>query len=301
MIEKILIACLVFFLPILLSQGDDGGGQSGVMTVKDLLAIPRAPADFRIFYGDDPQQFGELRLPAGQGPFPVAVIIHGGCWLSDYNLDHISPLAAALTGEGLATWSLEYRRIGDRGGGWPGTFIDAAAGLDHLRTLAHDYDLDPDRVVVVGHSAGGHLALWLSVRNKLDSSSALYSSNPLPLTGVVSLAGIGDLELALKTEICGDSVSRLMGGPPEKFPERYALGSPVKLLPAEIPQLLIQGLQDTVVPAESVRSYDTEARRCGQRVDLVLIPGVGHYELIIPGTPAWPEVRKAVLDLLHRR
>jgi acetyl esterase/lipase len=124
------------------------------LTVEDLLAVPPTPADYRIAYGDDPNQFGQLRLPKEEDQVPVVIVIHGGCWLSQYDLHHISPLASEITKMGLATWSLEYRRVGNEGGGWPGTFKDIAAGADYLRKLARDFPLDLSRVVTIGHSAG---------------------------------------------------------------------------------------------------------------------------------------------------
>ena len=134
------------------------------MTSADLATFPNPPADHVIAYGADKLQFGELRLPAGDGPHPVMVLVHGGCWLAEFDITHIRKLAAAFAAEGIATWALAYRRVGDDGGGWPGTFDDVAAGTDHLSQIATQFNLDPDRVVVAGHSAGGHLAIWLGKR-----------------------------------------------------------------------------------------------------------------------------------------
>ena len=160
-------------------------------------------------------------MPEGDGPFAVVVVVHGGCWLSEYNLDHVASFCVALTDVGLATWSLEYRRVGDEGGGWPGTFEDVARGVDHLRRLEKDYPLDLERVVAVGHSAGGHLVLWLAARSLLTEDSAIAGNNPLPLSGVVALAGVSDLEAAHEQNVCGDVVARLLGGTPEQVPARY--------------------------------------------------------------------------------
>ena len=133
-----------------------------LMTSNDLDHLVAPPAEARISYGDDALQFGELRLPDGPGPHPVAIVIHGGCWLGEFDLTHIGTLAEALNEEGIAAWVIEYRRIGNPGGGWPGTFEDVARGADHLRKIAKEHPLDLDRVIAVGHSAGGHLALWLA-------------------------------------------------------------------------------------------------------------------------------------------
>lgn len=268
------------------------------LTVQDVLAWPAVPADYRIVYGnDDPLQFGELRLPKGPGPHPVAIIIHGGCWLSRYDLTHIGNLCAALTRAGVATWSLEYRRVGDSGGGWPGTFEDVAHGADHLRALSRPHPLDLRRVIAVGHSAGGHLALWLAARHRLPRESEVRTAVPLPLRGVVSLAGVPDLR-RFKRPGCSDAVIQLLGGPPEKFPARYQQTSPIELLPLGVPQRLIHGRQDQVVPLELAREYEAAAVKKGDDVKLIDVEEAGHFELIAPQSSAWPAVEDAVLSLL---
>jgi acetyl esterase/lipase len=267
------------------------------MTVKDLLAIPPTPADHVIPYGKDPLQFGQLRLPEGSGLHPVVIIIHGGCWLSQYDLQHISPLATALAREGFATWSLEYRRVGNEGGGWPNTFLDVAHGADYVRELAKNFPLDLGRVLTLGHSAGGHLALWLAARPKLPSSSALYVDDPVSIHGVVSLAGVGDLGLPEYQTLCGSVVPKLMGGNPSEVPERYAHGSPIELLPIGIPQILVQGAGDPTVSLISAQAYHKAAQKCGDKTQLVVIQDAGHFEVVVPTTSSYPEVRKAVLAL----
>jgi acetyl esterase/lipase len=269
------------------------------MTVKDLLAIPPTPADHRIAYGEDPNQFGQLRLPKREGLFPVVIVIHGGCWLSQYDLHHISPLATEITKMGMATWSLEYRRIGNEGGGWPGTFQDVAAGADYLKDLAKEFPLDLERVIVIGHSAGGHLALWLAARSKIPPKELLHDPDPLPVKGVISLAGVGDLSLAGLQGVCGGAIPKLMGGAPADVPDRYAQGSPLKLLPLGVPQILIQGAKDQIVPVKSAADYYEAAKKSGDKVDLVLLQEAGHFELIMPATFAWPEVRKAIEALIQ--
>ncbi len=264
------------------------------MTVKDLMNLSPTPADYRIAYGDDPNQFGQLRLPSKEGPFPVVIVIHGGCWLSQYDLHHISPLAAEITKMGVATWSLEYQRVGNEGGGWPGTFQDVAAGADHLRKLAQEFPLDLNRIIAIGHSAGGHLALWLAARHKIPENGVLYKQNPLPVKGVVSLAGVGDLSPPNLQEICGGVIQKLMGGTRAEVPDRYAQGSPLELLPLGVPQILIQGSRDQIVPVESVRDYYEAARKSGDKADLVILQEAGHFEVVMPTTFAWPEVRKAI-------
>jgi acetyl esterase/lipase len=269
------------------------------MTVKDLLDLSPTTADYRISYGTDPHQFGQLRLPEMEGLFPVVIVIHGGCWLSQYDLHHVSPLATEITKMGYATWSLEYRRIGNDGGGWPGTFLDIADGIDHLRELEKEFPLDLERVVTIGHSAGGHLALWTASRHKIPAKGELFRKNPLPIRGVIALAAIGNLDLPDLQEICGGAIAKLMGGTPAEVPERYAQGSPLELLPLGIPQIFIQGAKDPIVPMESVQYFCEAAEKSGDKVKLIILEEAGHFEVVMPTTFAWPEVQKAVKTLIR--
>lgn len=267
------------------------------LTFEDIRKLPAPPADRRIAYGSDPSQFGDLRLPEGTGPHPVVIVVHGGCWFSEYDLNHLASFSAALTRLGVATWSLEYRRIGQSGGGWPGTFADVARGADYLRVLARRYPLDLRRVIVVGHSAGGQLALWLAARRRLPKDSPLYAPHPLTLRGVVPLAGITDLRRYRPR--CGDAVTKLLGGSPEDVALRYQQTSPVELLPVGVPQRLIQGEQDRIVPIEFGRDYEAAARNSGDDVHLSVIPAAGHFELIAPQSAAWPVIEEAINTLLR--
>jgi acetyl esterase/lipase len=235
------------------------------------------------------------------GPHPVVVLVHGGCWLAEYDLGHVASLAAALTEAGVATWSVEYRRVGNDGGGWPGTFLDLAAAADHLRQLADDYSIDLGRTVAVGHSAGGHLALWLAARHRLSPGDPLRGPSPLPLAGVVALAGIPDLAAYAAPTGCGAAVPELLGGVPEEVPERLRRASPIELLPLGTSQILVVGEVDSIVPAEQAESYAAAARQAGERVELRDVPAAGHFELITPGSVAWPTVRDAVLDIIAAR
>lgn len=268
------------------------------VTWKHIAAMPVPPADHVIAYGSDSLAFGELRLPPGAGPHPVAIVVHGGCWRSEYDLKHIGPLSAALTYKGVATWTLEYRRIGDAGGGWPGTFEDVSRGADHLRELASRFSLDLSRVVAVGHSAGGHLALWLAARKNLPASSALHSANPLPLRGVVALAAITDLrEYARDSSYCNASVPLLLGGTAAEVPDRYAETSPIDLLPLGVPVRLVHGSGDKVVPVAQGQAFAAAAKQRGDDARFVPVEGAGHFDLIAPAAPAWREVERAVLEL----
>ena len=266
------------------------------LTFEDIKKLPAPPTAQRLSYGPDPSQFGELRLPKGKKPYPVVVVIHGGCWYSEYDLSHVANFNASLTRLGVATWSLEYRRIGNPGGGWPGTFADVGAGTDHLRVLARSYPLDLKRVIVVGHSAGGQLALWLAARQRLPGDSPLYVSNPLRMRGVVSLAGITDL--ARFRPYCGGAVGKLLGGSPEEFPARYKQTSPIELMPRKVEQRLIHGALDQIVPADYSKDYTARSRKKGDSVRLTILPHAGHFDLIAPQSSAWPAVENAVRSLL---
>jgi acetyl esterase/lipase len=274
------------------------------MRVQDVLQLPFDEPDTVLFYGTDSLQFGELRLPKGKGPHPVVVILHGGCWsaaIADLHL--MDPMASALRKAGYATWNLEYRRVGDEGGGWPGTFLDVAAGVDYLRTIAPDFRLNLKQVVVAGHSAGGHLALWLGARHRLPAQSPLASGKPLALSGILSLAGIPHPESYLVRDkpTCGSNVSKLLGGFPEDFPERYRQASPQDLAPLRAPQILLTGARDGIVPSVHMETYARKAAEAGdKRIQIKEIPGAGHFEVIAPGSSAWPEIEQALRKLMDK-
>jgi acetyl esterase/lipase len=229
------------------------------------------------------------------------IFLHGGFWQSAYNLEYGGHLCQMLAGEGVATWNVEYRRVGEAGGGWPGTLLDVAAATKHVTVLSRSYPLDLSRVVVSGHSAGGHLALWLAARHRVPVESPLHGPVQLPLRGVVSVAGVSDLiaasELGLREEYVGH-VSGLMGGTLTQVPERYAAGSPAALLPFGTPQILIHGSEDDVVPLEFSEHFTRQARAAGDDAVCVTIPGADHFEPVDPLTSAYAVVRRSLLDLL---
>lgn len=274
-----------------------------LLTVTAVNQLPSKPPDALVVYGSDSLQFGELRLPAGSGPFPVAIVIHGGCWMSRYaTLRNTAALADALRDNGFATWNIEYRRADDPGGGWPGTFEDVAAAADQLQILAASRPLDLTHVVAVGHSAGGHLALWLAGRKKLNRASVLYVEHPLVLAGVVSLAGPGDLAefLARDGKGCGGAVRQLMGGTPTEVPDRYGQGSPIALLPLGVPHILIAGTLDHIVPPRTAAAWIDAATRSGDVARSIEVAKAGHFEVIAPGSAAWPAVLEAVREVAGR-
>ena len=261
---------------------------------------PPATAGLRIAYGRAPSQFGELRLPDGAGPHPVVVLLHGGCWSRGFDLRYLSQLADAITREfGVATWNVEYRRLGEPGGGWPGTMLDVAQAVDHLRALAPEHRLDAGRVIAVGHSAGGQLALWLGSRPRLRPNSAVYRPQPLAVQGVIGLAPITDLvAFGEGPGGCNAAVDDLMGGTSTQQLARYSLVSPRALLPLAVSQWLIQGELDPIVPTAGVRAYAAAARSEGDASELRVIPDAGHFEPVLTQGAAWDALREALRTLL---
>jgi acetyl esterase/lipase len=270
----------------------------------DLATAPVPAGAVRFSYGKDPLQFGELRLPKTTGPHPVAIVIHGGCWMAKLGtmdpravaIDNMRPLANALTEAGIATWNIEYRRLGDAGGGWPGSFRDVASAADFLRTIAAKEQLDLNRAVSIGHSAGGHFALWLAARKRIAKDSDLYSANPLPLAGVVDLDGPGDLKatLPLQQPVCGSPViTDLIGGSPEQHPDRYRAASPIELLPLGARQVVLAGRMF----GPQTPGYEAAAKKAGDSIE-VSVSDAGHFVFIDPASDMWPTVLKSVRTLL---
>ena len=239
-------------------------------------------------YGAAGSQSLELRVPRSAGPHPVVVLVHGGFWRRPWRADLMNALAVDLALRGAATWNLEYRRLEISGGGWPGTFEDVAAGLDTLASVAGGHALDISRVVTIGHSAGGQLALWLCAAGRDGMPGALPRVRPV---GAVSLAGIVDLPAAARQHLGGDAAQALLGGDPEQQPERYRLASPSSLLPLGVPQLLVHGDLDEAVPPVLSQDYAAAARTAGDEVELLRLPGVAHAALIDPRQPFWQPIR----------
>jgi len=291
----------LILLIILTSSGSSVLAQepSDLLTSDDLANFENPEADARIHYGDGPLQFGDLRVPPGDGPHPVAVFIHGGCWLAEYDITHSSKITAALARNGIATWSLEYRRVGDEGGGWPGTFQDIGRGADHLRSIAREYQLDLERVIVMGHSAGGHLALWLAARPGIPADAPVGSEDPLDVNAVLALAPAADLEFLHEQQVCEHVVDKLMGGSPAQFPDRYRWGDPMQLVPDGVRQVLIIGKYDADWGPSGQR-YFQSARTRGDDIRLIDATESGHFEVIDPDSSSWPLVLEATRELLDR-
>lgn len=286
---------LALSLPVALSS------QQRLLRPSDIDTLPAKPATARIAYGPDSLQFGDLRLPSTPGPHPVVIVIHGGCWVSRFaNIRNSTALADALRDAGFATWNVEYRRTDSPGGGWPNTFLDVARATDHLRELAKRYPLDLTRTIAIGHSAGGHLALWLAAADRVPPTSEIARMDPLRLRGAVALAGIADLAdfRTYTANICGDVIDPLMGGSPEQQPARYAAGSPVALFPFSVPQVQIVGALDRVMPPRAREAHEAAARASGSAFELIVIEGAGHHEVMSPRSSAWPAIERSVRRLL---
>ncbi len=260
----------------------------------DILTLPPPRADARLAYGSDPNQFLDLRLPSSnqkrRPPYPLVINIHGGFWRAKYNLDHAGHLCAALTARGLATANLEYRRVGNEGGAWPGTFSDIRSAFQFLVQHAQRQKLDATRIVVMGHSAGGQLALCL----------AAHESGAHRL---VSLAGVVDLQRAYNLHLSNDAVVEFLRGTPAEVPDHYREADPMALAIPHARQWLIHGLADDIVPPAFSRDYvAAKQKRSGSEKEdphLLEIPLAGHLDLIDPRTRAWKQVEEAVLHLCH--
>ena len=239
-----------------------------------------APEPAVVRYGPHPAHEAELRLPEGSGPHPVVLLVHGGFWRARFDRSTLAALAVDLVRRGYATVNVEYRRLGVDGG-IPETLEDVEAAAD---TLARwDAPLDRSRVVALGHSAGGHLALWLAGTGKVAAA--------------VSLAGVCDLAGAAEEGLGEGAAVELAGGLPAERPAAYALADPLRRLPTGVAQLLAHGDADDRVPIEQSRRYAQAARAAGDRCELLDFHGVGHFELIDPRGDVWPEVAERLPSL----
>ena len=269
------------------------------MTWPDLLDRPHPKADARIAYGADPLQHADLWLPKGKAR-GIVLMVHGGCWQTRIaKADIMDWIADDLRSRGIAVWNVEYRGVDVPGGGYPGTFQDVAAGADALRDVAAKHHLPIDRVVAVGHSAGGHLILWLTARGAVPATSALHADNPLAIRAAVSLGGLPDLEAASAPpgNTCGtEAVEKLVGAASPQRPDPYADTSPARLPQPAMPITLVNGGEDRIAPPAFAEAY---ALRVGSKPKRILVAEVGHVELIAPETPAWKQAVGAIEAALH--
>ena len=277
---------------------DASSSALALMTDQDVGQLELGPAGVPVQYGQDPLQFGELSLPdSGTAPYPVLVWVHGGVWLSAYDIRHSRPLARAFADEGYAVWNLEYRRVGNEGGGWPGTFLDLAHATDFLRQLAVSHPLDLSRVVVGGHSAGGQLALWLGSRGSIAAGSDLWIADPLIPNAVLALAPAAALSQLQAAQAHDGIIDKLLGGSPQEYPEHLSAVEPAQLAPLPVPQAILLGKYDEEWTWQG-RAYVEAARAKGDRqINLIELPASGHYEMINPASSTWPLVCNALRAL----
>jgi acetyl esterase/lipase len=270
------------------------------------LTRPARPADIVLRYGELPEQVADLRLPEAFGretvpeppAWPLVIFLHGGFWRAAFDRTHTGPLAAALAAEGFAVCTPEYRRVGQVGGGWPGTLDDIAAAVDLLPGLAAAATgglVDPARALLGGHSAGGHLALWAASRHRLPANSPWRSRRSSPAV-VVGLAAVSDLIACYQQRLGDGAAVALIGGGPERYPDRYAAADPALLLPIGVRVRLVHGTADDRVPCQLSLDYAARARAAGDTVDCETLPGIGHFEVIDPLSTVWPRVVAAFRD-----
>jgi acetyl esterase/lipase len=249
---------------------------------------PPAPS---VAYGEHPDQVANLHLPARDGgPWPCVVLLHGGFWRTGWDRTLMTPLAGDLAARGIAAWNVEYRRVGQEGGGWPGTFADVAAAVDHLAELG---SVDSLQVVTCGHSAGGHLALWLAARELLAAGTPGSDPRVRPVAAIAQ-AGVCDLERAWRDDLGNAAVAGLIGSL-DDAPERYAAASPAALAPLGVPQLLVHGTADDIVPVSQSREH---AARDPQ-AELVELEGADHFDVIDAAQEGWSAVAERLPALLR--
>ena len=280
------------WLAAILLASSVGMASAEPASVQAYMTQPQVKADARIAYGEAPAQVVDIFLPNGPGPHPVVVLLHGGCYLAEYQgLPQTSGVAADLARRGFAVWNVEYRKLGEPGSGYPGTFLDVADAVDRIRAEAPRYHLDISRVVAIGHSAGGHLALWAAARHNLPRSSPLWRADPLKIRAVISLGGIGDLKGQgdVFAGACGaEPIPAIIGKAAREAP--YADTSPAELLPTGTRVVMISGAFDHVMPPFTGRAFVAKLREAGDSAEVIALPDAGHYDVVIPTTAAWKQV-----------
>lgn len=276
------------------------------MKLADYLALTGPQPSATVRYGAAPSQYTELFVPAGSGPFPVAVLVHGGCWTKEFGgITQLRNMAGALAARGIAVWNVEYRRVDEDGGGYPGMYLDMHAALDTLEQQASRHKLDLTRIVAVGHSAGGQLVQWIAGRSRIPQDSPLYRSRMLKVERIVSLGGLADLrnEAALIKTSCGRDSAQLAGTPSRARPDVFADTNAAELIPNGSRTWLVTGALDTISPPRVAHDYARRAQAAGDRAEVVILPDASHYDEVAATSPAWPQVLNVIeraLDLPAR-
>lgn len=297
-------------LALIAMSGSPAAHAADPVELATFVALARPAPTVVLRYGAAPSQSVDLFLPrdggssdqgsSDGGPHPLAILIHGGCWnVRTAGREQLRHIGAELASQGIAVWNIGYRRANEDGGGYPGTFLDVGRGIDRLRSAAARYHLDLSRTVLVGHSAGGHLALWAMARDNLPVASPLYGAQPFLPRSVISLAGVGDLEAFARFVPlhCGPGVIEKLV---PSSADAYVEISPAAMPPPKGPVVMISGILDRLVPPYAAHDYVRAMRRkqaaSTERVD---IPDAGHFDLVTPGTRAWTEVRGRIETALR--
>jgi len=290
-------ASLAAVAAVAVSADTDHAVPAAPMKLADYMALGGPAPSATFAYGAAPSQYAELFLPAGKGPFPVAVLVHGGCWTKEFGgIAQLRNLAGALAAQGIAAWNVEYRRVDEAGGGYPGTYQDMNAALATLAAQARRYPLDLERLVAVGHSAGGQLAQWMAGRARIPASSPLAAPASPQVRRVVSLGGLADLrrEAALIKSSCGRDLVQLAGTPGPARPDVFVDTNAAELLPNGSRTVLVTGELDKVSPPRVAHDYAQRARAAGDAAEVVILPGASHYDEVAASSASWPRVLAAI-------
>ncbi len=300
--ETMVRTLLSIFLLLLVSEAAD----AQLISWRDLIEGDLPQPDERIYYGTFENAYGDLWMPEGEAHTTV-ILIHGGCWMDIYpGVEIMNHMANALRNEGFAVWNLEYNRLGHERGGYPFTFLNIAFGADILHSITRNYDLNLDRVIAAGHSAGGHLATWLAARKNLPTDSPLHIDHSvevhstIDIHGVISLAGINDLERYANyaASPCGERTVERLVDLENRGSDAYLDTSPVNLLPLGVPHVEVTAAFDAPVPPFFGYHFSNAAKAAGDDSRLILQPNAGHFEMITPWSDEWPDVLNLFLNLL---
>jgi acetyl esterase/lipase len=253
----------------------------------DILSLLAPNADTQVAYGSDQNQFVDLRIPTSKGPHPLAICIHGGYWRARYDLEYLGHLCAALSARGIATANVEYRRVGNPGGGWPATFSDIRSVYQFLMQKAQKYRFDAQQVIVLGHSAGAQLALCLA-------------AHEVGLAGAISLAGVIDLQRAYELHLSSDAVANFLGGTPTEVADHYREADPMRLA-IQARQCVIHGVADDTVPPSLSKDYVSAKLKAKEDVRLTMIPDAGHFEIVDPRSGAWATVENVLVESVSNK